>query len=258
MGACFVSLVALLSLGLLAISPSADAFAPQPSVSSRRGIALHASDDASKERRPWEFLRFVSQSSKFVTPPPLPFLGGGRKGEARKAAPGETLWSPSSSDNIFSFAPLDDVVMGGASSSTADNNTGMWSGTVTDANSGGFVGIRSTPFRNGAALDMSGCKGVELRLRKGGGKRFKFVVRDSTEFNGICWTTEFDAGGTVQIPFSKQIPTVFAKTVPGTLFDEKSVVGFQVAYSKFGFDGQLNKKFDLGEFALQILELKAY
>ena len=199
----------------------------------------------------------MSQSSKFVTPPPLPFLGGGRKGETRKVAPGETLWSPSSPDNIFSFAPLDDVVMGGASSSTTDNNTGMWSGTVTDANNGGFVGIRSTPFRNGAALDMSECKGVELRLRKGDGKRFKFVVRDSAEFNGICWTTEFDAGSSVRIPFSAQTPTVFAKTVPDEEFDDK-VVGFQVAYSKFGFDGQLNKKFDPGEFALQILELKAY
>lgn len=193
-----------------------------------------------------------------MTPPPLPFVGG-QKGGKRKIGPGETLWSPSSSDNIFSFAPLDDVVMGGASSSTVDNNTGMWTGTVTDANNGGFVGIRSTPLRNGMSLDMSGCKGVELRLRKGSGQRFKFVVRDSTEFNGICWTTEFDAGSSsVRIPFSKQVPTVFAKTVPGSTFDDENVVGFQLAYSKFGFDGQLNKKFQLGDFALQILELRSY
>ncbi|KAL7471404.1 hypothetical protein ACHAXS_011704 [Conticribra weissflogii] len=200
---------------------------------------------------------------------------------------GETIWSPSSTSStksIFQFAPLDDVVMGGASSSTIDNNTGMWTGTVTDANNGGFVGIRSTPFSNGLSLDMSDCKGVELRLRLGNGKRFKFVVRDSTEFNGVCWTTSFDAtvnGGvgngltklfdgsrkidngddfksiTVRVPFEKQIPTIFAKTVPGKVFDVKNVVGFQLAYSKFEYDGKLNENFELGEFSLQLLELKA-
>lgn len=151
--------------------------------------------------------------------------------------------------------------MGGASTSTIDNNTGMWTGTVTDANSGGFVGIRSTPFQNGLLLDMSGCKGVELRLRKGGGQRFKFVVRDETSFNGICWTSEFDAvekGTVVRIPFSKQIPTLFANSVSGKTFVSDNAVGFQIAYSKFAYDGQLNKKFQLGDFALQILDLKSY
>ena len=149
--------------------------------------------------------------------------------------------------------------MGGASSSTVDNNTGTWTGTVTDANNGGFVGIRSTPFESGLSLDMSGCRGVELRLRRGGGQRFKFIVRDSTDFNGVCWTTEFDAKGTViRIPFSKQIPTVFAKTVTGKSFDDNSVVGFQVTYSKFEYDGKLNQNFQLGDFALQLLELKSF
>lgn len=106
---------------------------------------------------------------------------------------------------------------------------------------------------------MSDCKGVELRLRLGDGKKFKFVVRDSTEFNGVCWTTSFDAavsggvgnsltkffdssrknnkgddfkGITVRIPFDEQVPTIFAKTVPGKVFDVKNIVGFQLAYSK--------------------------
>ncbi|KAL7529435.1 hypothetical protein ACHAWF_002975 [Thalassiosira exigua] len=170
---------------------------------------------------------------------------------------GEMLWAPSSPQSFFRFAPLDDVVMGGASSSTIDNNTGMWTGTVTDANNGGFAGIRTTPFRNGLSLDMSGCTGVELRLRKGDGRRFKFVVRDSTDFNGICWTSEFDAKAVVRIPFAKQTPTIFANAVEGN-FDDENIVGFQLAYSKFEYDGKLNKKFKLGEFALQVLELKAY
>lgn len=185
----------------------------------------------------------------------------------------EMLWSPSSSNNFFNFSPLDDVVMGGASSSTMDNTSGVWKGMVTDANNGGFVGIRSTPFRNGLSLDMSDCTGVILTVaaskedeEEKSKRRYKFVVRDSTDFNGICWTTEFDIlpsnnkGGTtdIRIPFIQQVPTIFAKTIRGQNFDDTNVVGFQVAYSKFEYDGRLNALFQLGEFELQLLELKSY
>ena len=220
------------------------------------------------ERRPWEFLRFVRQSSRFVPPPTLPFSGPGR---TRIVEPGDSLYSPSGRDGLFGFAPLDDVVMGGASSSGVDDNTGIWSGTVTTANGGGFAGIRSTPFRDGTSLDMTACAGVELRLRGGGGRRFKFVARDSAEFNGVCWTTSFDASKNgvfgrrdgsgqivVRLPFDGQVPTIFAKTVADKTFQVQNVVGFQIAYSKFQYDGALNPNFDEGDFSLQILELKAY
>lgn len=196
------------------------------------------------------------------------------------------MWAASTRENFFSFAPLDDVVMGGASASTIDNNTGIWRGKVTDANNGGFVGIRSTPFKNNMSLDMRNCEGIELKVRKGDGKRYKFVVRDTTEFNGICWTTAFDAaepkanpilgsfgsafsssakdgiadekGISIRLPFARQVPTIFAKTVSGKSFDAKNVVGLQIAYSKFEFDGKLNQNFALGDFTLQILEIRAY
>mmetsp|Transcript_38088 Transcript_38088/g.82088 ORF Transcript_38088/g.82088 Transcript_38088/m.82088 type:complete len:288 (-) Transcript_38088:37-900(-) len=230
-----------------------------------------SSSSSSKERKPWDIIRFVSQSSKFISPPSLPFIGGSKESTRRKVGPGETLWTPSSSQNFFNFAPLDDVVMGGASSSTVDNNTGTWKGIVTDANNGGFVGIRSTPFleknnqNKKLVLDMTNCKGVELRLRKGDGCRYKFVVRDSTEFNGICWASEFDAGAgskktsTIRIPFDKQRPTLFGNVVKETkTFDDENVAGFQFAYSKFEYDGKLNENFRLGDFVLQILEIRTY
>lgn len=93
--AFFTLALVFLCLSLNSISPTAAFTAPQP-VSSVR-LAQHAlyaadNDDATssstKERKPWEFLRFVSQSSKFVTPPPLPFIGGGRKGSKRKVVQG--------------------------------------------------------------------------------------------------------------------------------------------------------------------------
>jgi hypothetical protein len=177
--------------------------------------------------------------------------------------------------------------MGGASYSTMDNRSGIWRGVVTDANNGGFVGIRSTPFEIGMILDMRDCKGVILTVRsmttttttneegsnrnRSPGQRYKFVVRDTTDFNGICWTTEFDVlpnnsnrkDGTtttteIRIPFAQQIPTIFAKTIRGQRFDDTNIVGFQVAYSKFEYDGRLNAKFQLGEFNLQLLELKSF
>jgi hypothetical protein len=220
-----------------------------------------------EQRQPWEFGRFVQQSSKFVSLP-NPF----KSNEAAVTIqPGDMLWTPSPASSSFSFGPLDDVVMGGVSSSNFDNDSGTWKGTVTDANNGGFIGIRSFPTFQ---WDMQDCKGVELKLKGGQGKRFKVVLRDSTEFNGICWTTSIDVGQpsfmnlfaqnggdgvtTVRIPFEKQIPTVFAKTVPNETFNKNSVVGVQVALSKFEYDGDLNPKFSLGDVELQILEIKAY
>eukprot|EP00545_Synedropsis_sp_CCMP1620_P005604 CAMPEP_0119005408 /NCGR_PEP_ID=MMETSP1176-20130426/1701_1 /TAXON_ID=265551 /ORGANISM="Synedropsis recta cf, Strain CCMP1620" /LENGTH=252 /DNA_ID=CAMNT_0006957213 /DNA_START=23 /DNA_END=781 /DNA_ORIENTATION=- len=220
---------------------------------------------AEQARQPWEFGRFVKQSSKFVSLP-NPFR---RSSNEVKIEPGEILWTPSSSS--FSFGPLDDVVMGGVSSSNFDNDSGSWKGTVTDANNGGFIGIRSFPAFQ---WDMQSCQGIELKLKGGQGKRFKVVLRDSAEFNGICWTTSIDVGEasfmklfnkqsgdgvtTVRIPFQKQIPTLFAKTVPNETFNKQSVVGVQVALSKFEYDGDLNPKFALGDVELQILEIKAY
>lgn len=251
---------------------SSDAFAPSD-ISTRhvpsnnigsRGVkrSRHQSSTslaATDERKPWQLFRFISQSSKFVTLPSLPFAS--KSPVTKKIGVGETIWAAANPNNFFNFAPLDDVVMGGASSSNIDNNTGIWSGKVTDANNGGFVGVRSTPFQGGSlSLDMSGCIGLEIRFRKGNGKRFKFVTRDSTEFNGISWTTSFDAkdNGTVRIPFSGQVPTVFAKTVSGASFNVNDVVGLQCAYSKFEYDGRLNDNFDVGNFALQLVEIKTY
>jgi len=134
-------------------------------------------------RKPWEFFRFVSQSSKFVS---TPFSENPNE---RKVEPGDLLWEPNAQTE-FTFGPLDDVVMGGASSSSFDGSTGIWSGTVTDANNGGFVGIRSTPV---FLWDVTRCAGLELTLRsvmKEG--RLKIGLRDSKDFNGLVWNASVD------------------------------------------------------------------
>ena len=243
-----------------------------------------------KKREKWDLGRFISQSSKFVSLPKPPLPGFNTP---ITVAPGDTLWSSATataSENkkqkqkqkpLFGFAPLDDVVMGGVSSSSFQN--GIWSGTVSDSNSGGFIGIRSTPFSN--SLNMQSCQGIELTVKGGEGKVFKAVVRDSTDFNGICWTAAFGGtknknklkgiGGlqlgsifgadvdvnterTVRIPFEDLTPTIFARTVPNQSLNKRTIEGFQIAFSKFLFDGELNEAFELGDFELELVQVKAY
>lgn len=225
----------------------------------------------------WDAVRFVKQSSRFITLP-NPFDRRSEDGPLT-VVPGDTLWQPGPPGSAVQWAPLDDVVMGGVSSSVFDNEVGDWVGTVSDSNSGGFIGIRTTPVVS--ALNMEACAGVEFLLRRGSGaRRIKAVVRDSTEFNGVCWTTCFNMPAevkknpfaslfskegsedeevvSIRIPFRAQIPTIFSKTVPDQTFNIKNVVAFQLVYSKFEFDGVLNSNFSLGDFSLGIFEVRAY
>lgn len=273
----FASLLLALALPLFASSfaaPNQGGWKTRPAVPEvQQTSSSNSQDDSSTtatspDRQPWEALRFVRQSSKFVSMNPF------ASKEKRNVQPGNVLWTPSSSQQTFQLAPLDDVVMGGASSSSFDNDTGLWKGKVTDANSGGFVGIRSTPSFE---WNMEECTGIQLKVKSSSPKtqRFKFVVRDSTDFNGVCWTTSIDVAAsnkvmnlftspensgvtTVKIPFDKQVPTIFARTVPDQTFQKDNVVGVQFAYSKFEYDGDLNPNFNLGDMDLQILEMSAY
>jgi len=222
------------------------------------------SKNKKKERRPWNVFRFLRQSSRFVMP-----RGGA---DERTVSPGDVLWRPSSSSS-FAFAPLDDVVMGGASSSRFDAATGTWTGEVTDANNGGFVGIRSTP---NLKYDMSACRGLEIKLRDrgsssssssggGGGTRLKAGLRDNNEFNGIVWNSSFDVAKNgnsryIRVPFQKLLPTKFARVVreDEVEFDKSNVCGIQFVYSKFEYDGALNPKFRVGDVDLQVEEIRAY
>ena len=152
--------------------------------------------------------------------------------------------------------------MGGASSSSFDSSDGIWKGTCTDANNGGFIGLRSTPSQS---WNMRTCKGLAWKIKLNSSdkkaRRYKFVLRDSTEFNGITWTTiaELKPGvNTVRIDFAKQVPALLARTVPGKTFQKESVNAVQIAYSKFEYDGALNPNFALGDIELQLLELRAF
>mmetsp|Transcript_22134 Transcript_22134/g.31704 ORF Transcript_22134/g.31704 Transcript_22134/m.31704 type:complete len:280 (-) Transcript_22134:127-966(-) len=255
-------------------------FATLPRVRRSRPSATRATKlteagkEVTNERVPWDFGRFLKQSSKFVTLPRI-FPRTTNKVVVR---PGDVIWSAGDTkQNFFTFSPLDDVVMGGASESTFDKETGTWKGTVTSANNGGFVGIRSTLLDQ--PLDMSKCTGLQIKIRGGEGRRFKATVRDSTEFNGIAWTSSFDTvslptlsfsafsrpsqlngGGvtTVKIPFKKLVPTLFARTVADKVFNSDSIQAIQFIYSKFEYNEGLNPNFKPGDFSVQVIEIQGY
>jgi len=217
-----------------------------------------------EQRVPWDWQRFIRQSSKFIELPSL-----SKSNTARVLSPGDSFGE-------LQLFPLDDVVMGGASCSTFDNGSRRWTGDITSLNSGGFVGIRCKSLD---PLDLSATQGIELKVRPDGKeRRFKFVLRDSTDFNGICWTASFTVGRpqarlmslfasviggesgveSVRIPYSTLAPTIFAKTVPDVTIDLANIVGVQIALSKFEYDGMLNPLFSEGTFELDVLEVATY
>ena len=75
---------------------------------------------------------------------------------------------------------------------------------------------------------------------------------------GVFSWKDYSNDITVRVPFQDQIPTIFARTVPDQTFQKDNLVGLQLSYSKFEYDGDLNPNFELGDVQLQLLEISAY
>lgn len=157
---------------------------------------------------------------------------------------------------------LDDVVMGGVSESSIRlvENTALFSGNVSTANSGGFASVRTRNFD--PPKNLGGYSGIEMRV-KGDGKRYKFIVRCESKWDGVGYCYSFDTvyniWTTVRIPFDALIPVFRAKTLEdGKPFDRDRVYSVQLMLSKFEYDRALNPKFSPGFFQLQIEYIKAY
>jgi len=111
---------------------------------------------------------------------------------------------------------IDDVVMGGVSSSAARivaDGVLRFSGTVSLENNGGFASIRSEPVR----LDLRGALGLRLRV-KGGDKRFKLNLKTDAEFDTVQYQAPFTAPqdwATVTLPFSVFRPVFRGRPLPG-------------------------------------------
>ncbi|XP_037483765.1 protein HIGH CHLOROPHYLL FLUORESCENCE PHENOTYPE 173, chloroplastic-like [Triticum dicoccoides] len=169
----------------------------------------------------------------------------------------------------FVWGALDDVVMGGVSESAfqiqstgseTGEATGLFKGTVSTSNNGGFTSIRTKNFT--VPEDLSPYDGVELRV-KGDGRRYKLIIRTSYEWDTIGYTASFDTTKgewqSVRIPFSSLIPVFRARTATDAPpFDASNITALQLMFSKFEYDGKLNPTFAEGQFELPFSSIRAY
>ncbi|CAN1283533.1 Protein HIGH CHLOROPHYLL FLUORESCENCE PHENOTYPE 173, chloroplastic, partial [Linum perenne] len=123
------------------------------------------------------------------------------------------------------WGSLDDVVMGGVSESTFQIDT---TGVVSTANNGGFTSVRTKNFS--VPEDVSAYDGLELRL-KGDGRRYKLIVRTSSDWDTVGYTVGFDTT-------EGQWQTLM--------------------FSKFESDGKLNPTFAEGPFQLPLSSIKTF
>jgi len=151
-----------------------------------RLVRLNAANDEQSEtkRRPWDVGRFARTAVFFdAVPNPLKrvaqALGGTPSASTPALAPGTVIWKPGNNPYGILWGPLDDVVMGGSSQSDFSAESGTWRGDVITAG-GGFAGLRTKLFE--PPLDLSQCRGLRLKLHGGDGNRFKFIVRDDTDW----------------------------------------------------------------------------
>ncbi|HYW20862.1 MAG TPA: CIA30 family protein [Nodularia sp. (in: cyanobacteria)] len=160
------------------------------------------------------------------------------------------------------WGAVDDVVMGGVSASNMQllENTAVFAGNVSTANSGGFASVRTKNFD--PPFNLSAYEGVEFRV-KGDGQRYKLFLRTDPKWDGVGYSYAFDTLDntwiTIRVPFKDLVPVFRAKVLPDSppIYAGK-ISSFQLMLSKFEYDGALNPKFSPGNFALQIESIKAY
>jgi hypothetical protein len=160
------------------------------------------------------------------------------------------------------WGSLDDVVMGGVSSSGLgwSPDGAVFSGTVSTANSGGFASVRSRNLE--PPLDLQGYVGLRLFVQ-GDGQRYKFILRTSSGWDSLAYIQSFatQAGvwQSVDLPFTDLIPTFRARSVPtAPAFQPSQVRSLQFMLSKFEVDRALNPAFRPGAFQLRIASLNGW
>lgn len=178
--------------------------------------------------------------------------------EARETAETTETTETTETRTLFDFAAgaepwgnIDDRVMGGVSASrmVVEEGRGVFRGTVSLENNGGFASVRSAPRR----LDLSGFTGVAVTVR-GDGKRYKLRLRQTGAFDGVSWQAPLETAAdgdwtTLRVPFSAFEPVFRGRPVRGAPpLDPAQVrtVGLLIS------DGQE------GPFRLEVRQVAAY
>ncbi len=180
--------------------------------------------------------------------------------------------------DLEAWGSLDDVVMGGISQSTfflkkqmplnppsldvigEPVQYALFTGDVSTENSGGFSSVRTQNFE--PPFNFAGWTGLRLRV-KGDGQRYKFILRNSADWDSLGYIYAFDTEVGVWIdvvvPFIELVPTFRAKSMPyAAPFDASKAVSFQMMLSKFEYDRRLNPQFTPGLFELALARVDVY
>lgn len=149
------------------------------------------------------------------------------------------------------WMPVNDVVMGGVSSSeiaATDSGTAVFRGTVSLENNGGFASVRS----GAAEFDMEGYEGIRLHVR-GDGSDYRLRLHTTDSFDGVAYQQTFGTTEgewiTVDIPFADFTASFRGRRVPDApALNPSNIrqIGFLIA------DRQT------GPFALEIASISAY
>ena len=162
-----------------------------------------------------------------------------------------TLFRFDSESDVLAWHPINDVVMGGVSTSSATwsaNQSLVFSGTVSLENNGGFASITSPTHR----LDLHAYHGIRLMIQ-GDGKEYKFTLRTETAMDGISYQTTFltKAGEQMilDMPFTDFVPTYHGRVVESAPPPDPSRI------TRCGFI--ISNRQD-GPFRLQVFAISAY
>ncbi|NOT29685.1 MAG: CIA30 family protein [Planctomycetes bacterium] len=152
---------------------------------------------------------------------------------------------------VGAWSAIDDVVMGGVSSSAlvaSDEGTALFTGAVSMDKGGGFASVRS-PDR---ARALAGRQGLRVHSR-GDGQRYKLRVRTSADFEGIAYqipfVTQHLAWSTTELAFVDFVPVLRGRVVPGAApLDPGAIVSF----------GFLISDRQAGRFRLDLARIEAF
>ena len=151
------------------------------------------------------------------------------------------------------WRPVDDVVMGGRSSSAirAGEGIGIFTGELSLDRGGGFASVR----REDQTVDLSAFEAIELRVR-GDGKRYRLNLRTSSAFDGVVFQGAFatepfvpsvtSVWQAVWLPLPAFVPRFRGRPASGT-FDPSRVTGLGLLIA----DGQV------GPFRLEVSGITA-
>ena len=154
-------------------------------------------------------------------------------------------------NEVDAWTSIDDVVMGGLSSSTltpSGSGTAIFAGHVSRENGGGFASVRSPSVER----ELAGCRGLRIRFRSDG-QRYRLRVRTTSAFDGIVYQAEFvgerGVWTTLDLAFADFVPVLRGAVVHGAPpLDPARIVSF----------GLLIAREEAGAFRLEIASLEAF